>query len=233
MAQDKLWGMLGPVMAGLAITWMSKGVVAPGNSAPVSFQGPSIAFLITVLAITISILILRPVKFSFPAAAEVESAASPVEAPQEGSIRDLIRLIRNTASLRVSFLMVYIINFISSGPLYIGVPMLAVSRSGEGAQALGFMTSAMGCGALIGSILAGLLPQVKQHQVGRLFLGVILGLGMGLVVLALSLSVWADAMAVLVIAALISYVTVTGNVQIQRETPPAFLGRMMGLLNMK
>jgi hypothetical protein len=38
---------------------------------------------------------------------------------------------------------------------------------------------------------------------------------------------------VVIVAGLISYVNVTGIAQIQRETPPAFMGRMMGLLNMK
>lgn len=229
-AQEKLWGMVGPVMAGLAISWMSHGVVAPGSRSPMLFQGPSIAFLINILAITVSILVLRPVKFTAPLA--TPQPDSP-DQPQEGSLWDMLRLIRNKASLRVSFLMVYAINCISSGPLYIGVPMLAVSRSPEGAQALGFMTSAIGGGALIGSVLAGLLPQPQQHHVGRLFVGVIVGLALGLAVLVFTVSMGLDAVAVLFIAALISYVNVTGNVQIQRETPPAFLGRMMGLLNLK
>ncbi len=231
-AQEKLWGLVGPVMAGLAITWMGNLVITPGRNAPLSFQGPVIAFVINMLAITASILILRPVKFDgVLALATVQ--VEKVKRSQEGSIRDLISLIRHKASLRVSFLTVYAINILSSGPLYIGMPMLVVSRSPEGAQALGFVSSALGGGALLGSLLAGLLPQIRPNQLKRMITTVIVGLVAGLAVLVFAASTGVDALAVLVISALISYVNVTGLVQIQRETPPAFLGRMMGLLNLK
>jgi MFS family permease len=235
-AQEKLMGLFGPVMAGLVISWMSQ-TAAPASSKPISFQGPVAAFLIDILAIVISILILRPVKFANP------RTGITVEAPdqpdvqsihiEQGSIRDVVRLIRDKASLRVSFLMVYAINCISSGPLYIGMPMLVVSRFPEGAQALGFMTSAIGGGALIGTLLAGLLPQPKPHRMVRLFLTVVAGLVAGLAILLSTVSVSVDALAVLIIAALISYINITGLVQIQKDTPPAFMGRMMGLLNLK
>lgn len=228
-AQEKLWGMVGPAMAGLVITFFNH-AFSPADTKSVLIYGPTVAFVINVLAIGTSILILRPVKFSMlpdQPAPELDSQ------PQNGSIRDLISLIRHQASLRVSFLTVYAINCISSGPLYIGMPMLAVSRFPEGAQALGFLTSALGGGALIGTLLAGLLPQPKPGQIGRLFLGVIVGMCVGLFILLFSLSVVLDMLAILVVAALISYINVTGIVQIQKDTPPAFMGRMMGLLNLK
>jgi MFS family permease len=235
-AQEKLWGLVGPVMAGLFISWMSH-TATPASSKPISFQGPAIAFLVDILAIVISILILRPVKF-FPRQSieKTDSDGQSVEnvpTAEQGSIRDVIRLIREKASLRVSFLMVYAINCISSGPLYIGMPMLAVSRFPEGAQALGFLTSAIGGGALIGTLMAGILPQPKPQQMHRLFLTVVGGLIAGIVILVLAVSVGVDALAILVIAGFISYINVTGLVQIQKDTPPAFMGRMMGLLNLK
>ncbi len=232
-AQDKLWGLVGPAIAGIVIAWMNH-AFAPVDPKAAAFFGPAAAFIIDILAIALSILILRPIKFALPLS-EPEPNQEP-DAPVvevEGSIWDLLSMIRHKASLRVSFLMVYAINIISSGPLYIGMPMLAVSRFPEGAQALGFLTSAIGGGALLGSVLAGLLPQPKTHQMKHMFFAVVIGLVAGLAFLLLAGSVALDALAVMLIAAMISYVNVTGVVQIQRETPPAFMGRMMGLLNLK
>jgi MFS family permease len=230
-AQEKLWGMVGPAMAGVVITWLNH-LLTAADAKAVMIYGPTAAFLIDILAITVSILILRPVKFPI---LESQPPAEQTALKEEGggSLRDLVSLIWHKASLRVSFLAVYAINCISSGPLYIGMPMLAVSRFPEGAQALGFLSSALGGGALIGTMLAGLLPQPKPNQLGRMVMGVVAIMFTGLVILVFSLSVGLDVLAILVIAAMVSYINVTGIVQIQKDTPPAFMGRMMGLLNLK
>lgn len=232
-AQEKLWSLVGPTLAGFVITWINH-YNAPAAPTQKSFLGPLAAFVINVLALVLSILILRAVKFSIPALQPVQEGAEPVQNKiSGGSLRELVRLIWNQASLRISFLMVYAINALSSGPLYIGLPMLVVSRFPEGAQALGLMTSALGCGALLGTLFAGLLPQPDPQKMGKMFFYILVGLAVGLLVLIFVVSVSVNIVVVMLIAGTISYVNVTGIAQIQRETPPAFMGRMMGLLNMK
>lgn len=135
--------------------------------------------------------------------------------------------------MRLSFLMVYGINVLSAAPLYIGMPILAVSRFSQGPQALGFLTSALGLGALVGTLLAGLLPQPGQRQTGKVFLLTVLGLGSGIALMFSASSLTVAAAAVLILSVLINYVNVIGVTQIQRDAPPDLLGRMMGLLNTK
>lgn len=238
-AQEKIWSLIGPTLAGLIITWINR-FNSPADPTQKSFTGPLAAFVINALALILSILILRSVKFSIPALKPVQNALEPAgeeetsrSRHERGSLLDLIRLIRNQASLRMSFLMVYAINVLTSGPLYIGLPMLTVSRFPEGAQALGFMSSALGCGALLGTLLAGLLPQPDPQKMGRVFLYVIIGLAAGLLMLLWVGLASVDILVVMLIAGTISYINVTGIAQIQRDTPPAFMGRMMGLLNLK
>jgi MFS family permease len=232
-AQEKLWSLVGPTLAGFIITWINRSN-NPAGAAQKDFLGPVAAFVINVLALILSIVALRAVKFSIPALQPVQNVLEPAKAKlTRGSLRELIDLFKNQASLRMAFLMVYAINVISSGPLYIGLPMLVVSRFPEGAQALGLMTSALGGGALLGTLLAGLLPQPCPQKMRRQFLYILAGLAAGLVVLVTVISASVDIAVVVIVAGLISYVNVTGIAQIQRETPPAFMGRMMGLLNMK
>lgn len=231
-AQEKLWSLVGPTLAGLIITWINN-FNGPITQDHKSFLGPVAAFIINILALILSISILRVARYTIPALQPVQNALEPAQNKSGGSLRELIALIWNQASLRISFLMVYTINALSSGPLYIGLPMLVVSRFPEGAQALGFMTSALGCGALLGTLSAGLLPQPNPQKLGRMFLGIIAGMVAALALLVLVTSVSVNIIVVVLVAALISYINVTGTAQIQRDTPPAFMGRMMGLLNMK
>ena len=240
-AQEKFWGLVGPVLAGVVITAISYMGGLDGTAIK-ALVGPAAAFMIDILAIVSSVLLLRRVRFASPeelASTEVallpDKAEAEVPAPPaaQGSLRGLLLLLRQQVGLRMSFLMVYGINLITSGPLYIGMPMLAVSRFSEGAQALGFMNSALGFGALIGTLLAGILPQPKPQSVGKLIFGILGGLAAGGATLLLVMSLGVDAAAVSFLAGLISYVNVVGIVQIQRDTPPEFLGRMMGLINMK
>lgn len=247
--QNIAWGLVGPILAGLIISglnqvsWLAL-LINRGH------PGVTVAFAIDLIAIMVSSFCLCKVKSSWQKrqASQEKTTSSLIQAAvftfstasvlsiiaaAFGSIRELINMIWHEANLRMAFLMVYGINLLSSTPLYIGMPMLAASRFPQGVQGLGFLASAISTGGLLGTILAGLLPQPSGQQIPKSFLLVLGGLFLGVAIMLFAWSITVAIVAVLLMAASISYVNIIGTTQIQRQTPPELMGRMMGLLNLK
>lgn len=226
--QEKLLGLAGPAAAGVILASLNQSAWArsPGWNSP----GEAGAFAIQSLVVSASILFLLRVRATRPPVlgTQVGLRASP-----GGSLRDLASLILHRKGLRKSFLMVLMVNAFSTGPLYIGLPILAASHFSDNAGALGLLLSASGCGALLGTVLSGRLARGQPQSMDRIFLIASGLLGAGLTVLFTSGSVGLAALAVIVIGAAASCVNVIAVTHIQLNTPPALLGRMMGLLNLK
>jgi predicted MFS family arabinose efflux permease len=149
------------------------------------------------------------------------------------SIRQALRYLWQHGTLRTLFLVVSAINLFTVGPLYVGLPLLAGTRLAGGAAALGLLTSALGGGALLGTALAGVLPQPAPRRLGLALL-LTLGLcGGGLAVLRFTSSTVAGALLVLGIGAAVNYANVTLVTWVQRHTPPAMMGRLMSLVALK
>ena len=226
--QEKLIGLAGPALAGIILASLSQSAWPrlPGWNSP----GEACAFAIQGLVVSASILFLLRVKANRPPApgAQAGVCASPV-----GSLRELAWLILHRKGLRKSFLVVLMVNALSTGPLYIGLPILAASRFPDNAGALGLLLSASGCGALLGTILSGRLARGRPQSTDRIFMIASGLLGVGLAVLFTSSSVSMAALAVIVVGAAASFVNVIAVTHVQLDTPPALLGRMMGLLNLK
>jgi hypothetical protein len=68
---------------------------------------------------------------------------------------------------------------------------------------------------------------------GRLFIASASMLVTGIILLLTAANLGVAILSMLLVSILISYVNIVGITQIQRETPPDLLGRMMGLLNMR
>jgi MFS family permease len=225
--QEKLIGLAGPAAVGIIFASLKKsaGSGLPGWNSP----GEVCAFAIQGLVTGASILFLLRTKVTLlpPQGARPGVCAAP-----DGSLKALVLLIFRQESLRKPFLMVIGINALSAGPLYIGLPILAASRFAE-AGVLGFLMSASGCGALLGTILCGLLPQHQPRSIDRIMAAAIGLLGAGLAGLFAVRSVGLATLAVMVIGTTASLVNLSAVTRLQSETPPALLGRMMGLLNLK
>jgi MFS family permease len=226
--QEKLVGLAGPAAAGIILASLSQSAWA--RLSGWNSLGEAGAFAIQGLVVSASILFLLRVRATRP---PVLGAQAGLRASPDGSLRDLASLIFHRKSLRKSFLMVLIVNALSTGPLYIGLPILAASHFSDNAGALGLLLSASGCGALLGTILSGRLARGQPQSTDRIFLVASGLLGAGLAVLFTSGSVGLAALAVIVIGAAASCVNVIAFTHIQLNTPPALLGRMMGLLNLK
>lgn len=114
-----------------------------------------------------------------------------------------------------------------------GLPVLAYSRFADGAQALGLWMSAAGCGALAGTVLAGVLPPPGVGKMGRMAVLAVSLAAVGVLGLWLANGMWMAAAAVFWLACIDSCANVIGMAQVQALTPRGKIGRMMGILSLK
>ena len=218
---------LGPVVAGLLISRMAEDPSAAGSG---DLRGIGIAFIIDALTFLASAIALW---FVDDGETAVRSSAPAAESTPEtlfNSIIEGLRVVWRDAALRAFFLLIAISNFLITGPLSIGVPVLASSRFDGGATAYGIIMSAYGGGSLLGTILAGVLPPPRAKRMG-IVLGIIWsGLGLGILALGLISTTTSAAAVVLFMGIAQGYVTILFITWLQRRTSADMLGRMMSLL---
>jgi MFS family permease len=221
--QERTWHLAGPALAGIWISWVDRLSDSSTTVFP-HYPGATSTFLLVVLALCISTFFAGHTSFfNRQSGGLTEQPASPGIPLQETVV-----WVWSQTAWRSSFLMVYLVNIISAGPLNIGLPMLAASRFPDGAEALGVLTSCAGAGALAGAILSGVLPSGKPR-----YPALILTLIAALATLAASQSIFFASLAVMTVTAVVSYVSITGTAEIQRNVSPANIGKVMGLLNFK
>jgi MFS family permease len=131
-------------------------------------------------------------------------------------------------SIRISLLLIAIINFAILGPIVVGVAELVTSRLGGDATTFGYLQSAYGVGALLGVWIASRLGEIKQLQTPLVLLASVLGIG--LIALGLVFHTWAAATIILSMGIGGGIVGVLALTWLQQETAISMQGRMMSLV---
>ncbi len=146
-------------------------------------------------------------------------------APREpGQLREGLRYVRATPGLAVPLLMMALVGCLTY-EFQVSLPVMASHGLHVGASGFGFMTAAMGVGAVIGGLViaargnTGLRPLVSSACV--------FGLALGLAAAAPSLTIELIALG-LVGGASISFMS-TGNSTLQLSSEPGMRGRVMSL----
>ncbi|KAA3645528.1 MAG: MFS transporter [Chloroflexi bacterium] len=213
-----------PVFAGLLIANFSTEVVAAENGVEEIPQltGLAWAFLIDGLTFIASAMTLWRIK-----------TMNPPEQAEEGlwsSIRGVLVQVWKDPILRIFYSLVGGVAFLVLGPIQVGIPVLSDSRFVGGAVAFGTVLSAYGGGALLGSILGGILSAPRPRWLGYVLLAVTSLLGFSLISLAFIQTALIAAVVMAIIGTCFGYITVLGITWLQRRTPQEELGRMMSLL---
>ncbi len=136
----------------------------------------------------------------------------------------------NDAPLRVFFAIVAAVHLFATGPVIVGIPVLADTRFPEGAAAFGIIMSAFGGGNFLGILLAGLLPKPATRRLGTVLLLVVSIVGVGLAALGFAPSTAIAALIALIIGIAEGYILIMFTTWLQGRTPQRMLGRMMSLL---
>jgi MFS family permease len=149
---------------------------------------------------------------------------TPPTPKARGQLREGLRYVRSTPSLAIPLLMMAAVGALTY-EFQVSLPVMASRGLHAGATGFGFMTAAMGIGAVVGGLLVaargrtGVRPLVLAAGT--------FGVAMSLATLAPSLELELVALA-LAGAASISFMA-TGNSTLQLNAAPAMRGRVMSL----
>ncbi len=210
---------LGPVLAGIVITVLA----GPSAGATPGEEGIGVAFALDSLSFLASLFALW-LMHTHKAAADGE------QTNVISSIKEGMNYVWNSALLRMILFLLIAINLLVTGPFEVGIPVLAKVNLAEGAAAFGILMSAYGGGALLGIILAGVLPKPKASRFGVVLLGVTALLGIGLILLMISTSTPIVALISLGMGATMGYVNINFMTWLQRRVPEQLMGRVMSLI---
>ena len=130
--------------------------------------------------------------------------------------------------IRISLLLIAMINFAILGPIVVGVAELVTSRLGGDVTTFGYLQSAYGVGALLGVWIASRLEAIKQLQTPLVLLAS--ALGIGLIALGFVFHIWTAAAIILSMGIGGGIVGVLALTWLQQETAISMQGRIMSLV---
>ncbi|HEY9643324.1 MAG TPA: MFS transporter, partial [Coleofasciculaceae cyanobacterium] len=144
------------------------------------------------------------------------------------SILEGLRYAWNHRAIRISLLLIAMINFALLGPIVVGVAEVVTVRFGGDATTFGYLQSAYGLGALLGVWIASQLEAIKQLRTPLLLLTGVLGCG--LIALGLVSQTWMAAVIIFLMGIGGGLVGVLALTWLQQETAISMQGRMMSLV---
>lgn len=130
--------------------------------------------------------------------------------------------------IRISLLLIAMINFAILGPIVVGVAELVTVRFDGDATTFGYLQSAYGIGALLGVWIASQMSAIKQLKTPLVLLAGVLGLG--LMALGFTPHPWIAATIMMMMGIGGGIVGVLGITWLQQETVSSMQGRMMSLV---
>ncbi len=218
---SQLVGFVGPALAGAVI-----GLV-PGKMTGI---GAALAIdAVSFIASVVTLWLMR----GGSAAQVMQRAESAVGSAAESvwsSIQSGIRYAVKDPFLRLIFIVIGFANLFFTGPLVVGVPILADQRLPGGATAYGLILSAYAGGNLLGIILCGALPRPSAKVMKFLLVGLMFIFGPGIFGLGWITQTWAGFILMLVMGVGNGYLSISLITTLQQRTPREMMGRLMSLL---
>lgn len=199
--------ILGPVAGGLIVAALGIGW---------AFAGDAACFAIGFLFV-----------LGLPAGARTTGKAHP-DGGLAGQIAAGFRYAWADTGIRVTLIVIAIIDFGANGALGVGLPLLARGRFAAGAGGLGILLGAWGVGATVGALGAGLVPPPKRF--GWMIVALCLWLGAGMCAVGLMPSLGPAAILMGVSGVGTGVVNTYGLSWLQRRTDRAMQGRVMSLV---
>ena len=130
--------------------------------------------------------------------------------------------------IRLTLIVIAVIDFAANGAIGVGLPVLAHGRYGAGATGLGVLFGAWGIGATAGAIAAGMVR--PPRRMGLLVVALCAWLGVGMVGVGLVPSLLPAALLMGVSGIGTGVINTYGISWLQRRTDPAMQGRVMSLI---
>lgn len=215
MGSSQLIQFVGPTIAGILI----------GNYSTSSL-GIGLAFTVDALSFAVSAVCLWVMR----GGGNLEAANAKQKESVWTSILVGMKYLWNDQPLRMLFLILAGVNFFFTGPLFVGIPVLADQYLPEGAVAFGLLMSAFAGGSLVGILLAGILPRPKGKGMSAFLILLLVSFGVSLGFFGFIRSTWLDFALMLLLGAGNGYVAILMFTWMQTNTPKDMLGRMMSMV---
>jgi MFS family permease len=213
MGLTQLAGFVGPAAAGILI----------GRFAS-SIAGAAAAFAADAATFAVSAATLVLMTGLTPPAPDTE-AETILTATLAG-----VRHLGRDQVLRAVFAILLAVNLLLTGPLMVGIPLLAHQRLPEGATAFGVLMAAFALGNLAGYAVAAGLPRPGGRSMRLIIVGLVAAFGIGIGAVGVLDSTWIDAVVLGLLGLGNGFMAVILITWMQSRTPPAMIGRMMSLM---
>jgi MFS family permease len=218
MGLRQLSMFLGPLAAGVLIALFGDGSGGVQDAGGVALAFGLDSFSFALSAWTLSRVVTRPL------------AADPVQhAPIWASVAGGLKHVWGDAQLRTLYLYWGAVAVLVLGPLHIALPVLAESTPGLGASAFGLMLGAHGAGTLIGMVASGMRPGMRIGTLGTSVLLADIAIGLLFVPMGGISAAWQGAVLMVLVGALGGFMQVAVFTWVQKQVPPAMIGRAMSL----
>jgi MFS family permease len=209
---------VGPLAAGAVISLLDRGATHSTTGIALAFALDSLSFVASIAALSLMRI--------------QNGIADAGKAP--GGVLDSIRAglsyVWHDPTLRIVFPITMGLNILINGPFAVGIPVISRTRFPEGAAAFGLIMSLFGGGALLGTVLAGVLPKLSKKWLGTVSLSVISLMGIGLAVIGLSPTMYVAAASALVMGIANGYANINLITWLQQKVAPEMTGRVMSLV---
>jgi MFS family permease len=200
--------ILGPVLGGLIVAALGIGWAFAGDAACFAIGFLFVAWM--------------------SAATRSAAGAAHADGGLGAQIAAGLRYAWADVGIRVTLIVVAVIDFGANGALGVGLPTLAHGRFGAGATGFGILLGAWGVGATAGALGAGFVPPPKRF--GWLIVLLCVWLGFGMVAVGVMPSLVPAALLMAVTGVGTGVVNTYGVSWLQRRTDPAMQGRVMSLV---
>ena len=216
MGVSQLAGFVGPTVAGILIGRFSQ-----------SPLGIGLAFTIDAVSFAVSAACLW---WMHGGGKIMLSAESAQKESVWASILVGMQYLWKDKALRTMFLIITAMNFLFTGPLLVGIPVLSNQYLPEGAVAFGLLMSASAGGNLAGYLLAGSLPRPTGKGMSIFLVTLLAAFGVVLASFGFIRSTWVDFGLMLVLGIGNGYIAILMFTWMQTRTPKEMLGRMMSMV---
>ncbi|MGB7413716.1 MAG: MFS transporter, partial [Thermosynechococcaceae cyanobacterium] len=209
---EQITNVVGPATAGIAIgVW-----------------GLPIAFTINTILLAMGGGCIGLVRVRRRSALVQPTLVQPTAVSLAGEIREGLHYAWKQPAIRISLLMIAMINFAILGPIVIGVADMVAVRFSGNATTFGYLQSAYGIGALAGVLIASRLSAIKHLRAPLVFLSY--SLGIGLISLGFVQQAWVAAGVIALMGIGGGIVGVLGLTWLQQQTAQQMQERMMSLV---
>ena len=221
-ATNQLAIFVGPVLAGGLIAWLGQSQTAAAT--------PEMAGIAAALGVdAFSFLVSVGTLWAMTAGrAGIDSASQ--QKNLLGAIREGIRYVWQDDLIRTFFIMMVVLNLLFTGPLLVGIPVLANNRWVGGAAAYGFVMGGYGGGNFLGILLASALLRLLKNRADSYLVGVTIAFGIALIALGFINSTLIAFLVLFLVGIGNGTLLITLMTALQRQTPKEMLGRIMSMV---